>query len=91
MEIVEGKFNNMKTFIRSLPIPPSDYLNKYYAMNYTDFLSLVKLAINSGKNRAELLNELYRGFNVDITQYRSDDITKFERYIEYFFAIVKTI
>jgi hypothetical protein len=88
MEIVEQKYNNFVIFIKA-NIANSTYINMLSSINVETFLKTLKNHEN--KTPQEVTDLLCGNFGIKKDTYTQDVINKFERYIEYFIKVCKTM
>ena len=88
MEIVEQKFGNFVNFIRE-NIKNSTYASLLGTVNVNTFLAGLKPHENKIAKEVTLI--VCDKFNIKKEDYSSEVIAKFERYIDYFLQVVRTM
>ena len=89
MEIVEAKFNNLKTFVSEKVGSGNVFVVLFLQSSLSTFLETVYTHISNGLTKKQIMERITDKLSVSKSDFPAEDWDKLNRYTTYFIEVAK--
>ena len=97
MDQINKKYVNFQSFLRSLNLEDNQYIKDIEQVNCIIFITKLRQELDKheGETEKEKVDNAFKKLAItmklNVTDYKDEDITKFKRYLLYFYLTSKQI